>query len=115
MNRIYLPATSPADWQRLLAEPEKHWKTGYSARTLAHCWHAVASFPPEVGTVFAALLSATGAMGTLDAAGDRQGIRLFLGWVCGDICLKCGAPVPAGGACLGHFHALSKPSHRCSL
>ena len=22
----------------MLAEPEKHWKTGYSAKTLAHCW-----------------------------------------------------------------------------
>ena len=32
-----------------------------------------------------------------------------------NICLECGAPVPTGGACLGHFHALSKPSHRRSL
>jgi Domain of unknown function (DUF6946) len=28
--------------------PIKHWKTGYSARTLAHCWEAADGFPPEI-------------------------------------------------------------------
>lgn len=54
MPPIYLPAAGPADWQRLLAEPEKQWKTGYSARTLAHCWHAADGIPPEVGAALAA-------------------------------------------------------------
>jgi hypothetical protein len=26
----------------------KHWRTGYSARTLAYCWEAAEGFPPEV-------------------------------------------------------------------
>ncbi len=38
MNRIYLPSTSASDWQQLLADPDLHWKRGFSARTLAHCW-----------------------------------------------------------------------------
>ncbi|MEK7768426.1 MAG: hypothetical protein AAB286_01755, partial [Pseudomonadota bacterium] len=40
--------TGPNDWQRLLADPVKHWRTGYSARTLAYCWEAADGFPPEV-------------------------------------------------------------------
>jgi len=47
MPRILL-TSGPDDWQKLLAKPEKQWKSGYSARTLAHCWEAVDEFPPEV-------------------------------------------------------------------
>jgi hypothetical protein len=45
---FYLPAAGPDDWRKRLAKPEKHWRIGYSARTLAHCWHASDGFPPEV-------------------------------------------------------------------
>jgi hypothetical protein len=31
-----------------LADPAKHWKTGYSARTLSYCWEAADGFPSEV-------------------------------------------------------------------
>src|SRR5208282_286720 len=48
MARILTFTSGPADWQELLADKTKHWKTGYSARTLAHCWEAVEGFPPEV-------------------------------------------------------------------
>lgn len=48
---FYIPTRGPEDWQQLLAEPEKHWKTGYSARALAHCWEAARGFPPEVDAV----------------------------------------------------------------
>jgi hypothetical protein len=47
MPRILLTC-GPDDWQKLLAKPEKQWRTGYSARTLAHCWEAADGFPPEV-------------------------------------------------------------------
>lgn len=47
MNRIYIPTTSPEDWRRLLAEPDKHWKRGYSARALAYCWETE-GFPEEI-------------------------------------------------------------------
>lgn len=46
MTRILL-TSGPDDWQKLLAKPE-HWRSGYSARTLAHCWEATDGFPPEV-------------------------------------------------------------------
>ncbi len=48
MTRIYLPSSGPDEWQRFLAQPELHWRTGYSARTLAHSWEAAANLPPEI-------------------------------------------------------------------
>ena len=51
---IYVPTGGPDDWQRLLAEPEKHWKTGYSARALAYCWESAKGFPTEIGATLAA-------------------------------------------------------------
>jgi hypothetical protein len=54
MARILHFTSGPADWQALLAEPTKHWRTGYSARTLAHCWEAEEDgFPSEVATAMA--------------------------------------------------------------
>ena len=50
MSRILL-TTGPADWKKLLADPQKHWQTGYSARTLAHSWEQSEGFPPEVSAV----------------------------------------------------------------
>jgi hypothetical protein len=52
LPRILTFSSGPDDWKALLAHPEKHWKTGYSAKTLAHCWEAVEGFPPEVAEVF---------------------------------------------------------------
>lgn len=49
MPRILAFTSGPQDWQALLADPAKHWRTGYSARTLAYCWEAADGFPPEVG------------------------------------------------------------------
>jgi hypothetical protein len=48
MTRIHIPSTGPEDWRSLLADPEKHWARGYSARTLAHSWEAQDGFPPEI-------------------------------------------------------------------
>lgn len=53
MKRIFIPANQAQDWQQFLAEPERQWKIGYSARTLAYCWHAASGFPEEVSLVFA--------------------------------------------------------------
>lgn len=58
MKRIFLPTQGPADWQRHLAEPDKHWRTGFSAKTLAHGWESTpAALPTEILSV-------------LDACGD---------------------------------------------
>jgi hypothetical protein len=38
-------------WQALLADPEKHWKRGYSACELANRWEDSGGFPPEVASL----------------------------------------------------------------
>jgi hypothetical protein len=48
MARILTFTSGPEDWKALLVDPVKHWRTGYSARTLARCWEAANGFPPEV-------------------------------------------------------------------
>lgn len=56
MKRIFVPTRDGADWQRLLAKPKLHWKSGASAMTAAASWEAAADrLPPEI----AALLSQT--------------------------------------------------------
>ena len=52
-NRIYIPTQSFEDWKRLLAQPDLHWKAGYSAMTLALSWEAAQGFPPEVSAALA--------------------------------------------------------------
>ncbi len=53
MNSIYIPATSADQWAQFLAEPVKHWRTGYSARALAHSWQEADGFPAEVRAALA--------------------------------------------------------------
>ena len=48
MSRILACTTQPDDWKQFLADPEKHWKTGYSAKALALSWEAADGLPPEV-------------------------------------------------------------------
>lgn len=50
--RFYIPTSGPEDWRRFLADPEKHWRTGYSACSLAHSWESARGFPPEVQALF---------------------------------------------------------------
>jgi hypothetical protein len=51
-SKIFIPATKPEDWKSLLAEPEKHWRKGYSARSLAYCWQEAEGFPECVKKAF---------------------------------------------------------------
>ena len=51
MTRIYLPSVGPEDWRRFLGDPEKHWRTGYSAKTLAYCWEEAKGLPPEISAL----------------------------------------------------------------
>jgi len=48
---IYVPITSPDQWKMLLAEPDKQWRTGFSARTIAHSWLAAEGLPVEVSSL----------------------------------------------------------------
>ena len=48
---FYTPTDGPDGWRALLADPEKHWRKGYSARSLAYCWEEAQGFPASVRTV----------------------------------------------------------------
>lgn len=48
MTKILIPASGPEDWKQFLAEPDKQWKRGFSARALAYCWHESDGMPPEI-------------------------------------------------------------------
>ena len=53
MNQIfYVPTKETKSWQELLADPEKHWRSGFSAKTLAHCWEDNEGFPKEFDLTF---------------------------------------------------------------
>jgi len=45
---IYVPSQGPSSWQQFLADPEKQWKTGYSAKSLAYCWEEANGFPTSI-------------------------------------------------------------------
>jgi len=48
MAHIFVPANSVKDWKKLLADPIKHWRTGYSAKALAYCWQEAGGIPSHV-------------------------------------------------------------------
>ncbi len=52
MKHIYIPTSGVEDWRRLLADPEKHWRTGFSARSMAYAWESAKGFPPEIQALF---------------------------------------------------------------
>jgi len=54
MSKFYIPSNSPEDWKSLLADPDKHWRTGYSAKALAYSWQEAGDFPHSVKKVFKA-------------------------------------------------------------
>jgi hypothetical protein len=53
MPPIYIPTTRTEDWRALLADPQKQWRAGYSAKELAECWLRAEGFPPEFQCLFA--------------------------------------------------------------
>ena len=53
MNHIYIPTSSANDWRKFLAEPDKQWRSGYSAKELAECWEQANGFPAELQSMFA--------------------------------------------------------------
>jgi len=48
MTRIYIPSSGADSWQQFLAQPEKQWRTGFSARSLAYSWEEADGFPDEI-------------------------------------------------------------------
>ena len=51
MSKTYIPSAGPDSWQQFLAEPEKQWRTGYSAKSLAYSWEEADGFPAEIQRV----------------------------------------------------------------
>jgi hypothetical protein len=51
MSKVYIPSAGPADWQCFLADPDKQWRTGFSAKTLAHCWESANGLPNEIASM----------------------------------------------------------------
>ena len=50
MKRIYVPTTGPLSWRPLLAQPDRQWKAGFSAMSVAQSWEAAAGkLPTEIG------------------------------------------------------------------
>lgn len=60
MSKVYIPSKGAEDWKPFLAEPEKQWRRGYSARTLAHCWHDSDGIPNHVEKVLCQATELTG-------------------------------------------------------
>jgi len=52
VRRIFIPTISPEDWRLVLADPDKHWRTGFSAKSLAYCWEEADGFPSEIDRLF---------------------------------------------------------------
>jgi uncharacterized protein DUF6946 len=48
VGNSYIPAQSAEDWRKLLADPEKQWKRGYSAMASALSWEAAVGLPEEI-------------------------------------------------------------------
>jgi hypothetical protein len=48
---VFVPSRSPAAWKRLLANPERQWRIGCSARALANSWQEAEELPSEVRRV----------------------------------------------------------------
>ncbi len=51
--KILIPSDGPQSWQSLLADPEKHWRDGHSAKMLAESWERAQGFPSEVRDLLA--------------------------------------------------------------
>ena len=50
MKRIYVPTTGALSWKPLLAQPDRQWKAGFSAMSVAQSWEAAAGkLPTEIG------------------------------------------------------------------
>ncbi len=51
--KMLIPTDGPQSWQGLLADPDKQWRDGYSAKILAESWERAQGFPSEVQDLLA--------------------------------------------------------------
>ncbi len=57
---FFIPTSKPEDWKAFLAQPEKQWKDGYSAKELAESWQNALDFPKIVRSTLASSRIAEG-------------------------------------------------------
>jgi len=50
---FYAPTSKPEDWKQFLAQPDRQWKDGYSAKELAEAWQNALDFPKIVKNALA--------------------------------------------------------------
>lgn len=62
MTRFHIPAPGVVPWQAALADPEKHWKDGKSAKEMAKSWVAAEATPRGLPAKVAALLDTVPAL-----------------------------------------------------
>ena len=53
-GQIFIPTDAPEDWQRFLADPEKQWRDGYSAKSTAIHWEKSKGLPSDIDSVLKA-------------------------------------------------------------
>lgn len=53
MAPIHVPSRRPEDWRRLLADPKRHWRVGFSAYEVAHSWQRTERFPQKIAAALA--------------------------------------------------------------
>ena len=50
-GQIFIPTDAPKDWQRFLADPEKQWRDGYSAKSTAVHWENSKGLPADIESI----------------------------------------------------------------
>ncbi len=51
-KKILTPTEGAEDWRRLLAKPDRQWREGFSAKSVAERWEKVGALPPEIAGQF---------------------------------------------------------------
>jgi hypothetical protein len=54
MTQIFAASTGFETWRARLADPEKHWRDGYSAKLTAESWEAAKGLPTEIARLLGA-------------------------------------------------------------
>jgi hypothetical protein len=47
-KKIFIPTKNAESWKDLLADPDKHWKDGFSAKLIAYSWEKNGDIPIEI-------------------------------------------------------------------
>lgn len=51
MTHIFAASTGLDTWRTRLADPENHWRDGYSAKLTAQSWEGATGLPPEIAVL----------------------------------------------------------------